>query len=118
MPNKSNFKGILKTNTQLARWTSALLHPLHKKGDKIDLNGYKGISLLPVTYKILSKALLNRVERIFDPQLGENQRVFMKSGLCAEQIISLKNMLEVRKIRSLNLKCAVIFVDFKIVRFN
>lgn len=52
-------------------WKCALIHPLYKKGDKTDPNNYRGISLLLVTYKILSKALLNRLEPQADPQIGE-----------------------------------------------
>lgn len=35
-------------------WKEALLHPLHKKGSKSNTNNYRGISLLPTAYKILS----------------------------------------------------------------
>lgn len=62
---------IWKTNTLPKDWTTALTHPLHKKGDKTDPNNYRGISLLPVTYKILCKALLNRAGLILNPQLGK-----------------------------------------------
>lgn len=45
-------------------WKIALrLFPVHKKWDKKDVNNYRGISLLLVTYKILSKPFLNRLEK-------------------------------------------------------
>ena len=39
-------------------WKESTIVPIHKKGDKTDCNNYRGISLLPTTYKILSNMLL------------------------------------------------------------
>ena len=41
-------------------WKESIIVPIHKKGDKTDCNNYRGISLLPTTYKILSNILLSR----------------------------------------------------------
>jgi hypothetical protein len=42
-------------------WKESIIVPIHKKGDKTFCNNYRGISLLPTTYKILSNILLSRL---------------------------------------------------------
>jgi len=42
-------------------WKESIIVPVYKKGDKTDCNSYRGISLLPTTYKILSNILLSRL---------------------------------------------------------
>ena len=39
-------------------WKDLIIVPIHKKGDKTNCSNYRGISLLPTTYKILSNILL------------------------------------------------------------
>ena len=39
-------------------WKESIIVPIHKKADKRDCNNYRGLSLLPTTYKILSNILL------------------------------------------------------------
>ena len=43
------------------KWKESIRIPIHKNGDKTDCNNYRGISLLPTTYKILSNVLLSRL---------------------------------------------------------
>jgi len=42
------------------KWKESIIVSVHKKEDKTDCNNYKGISLLPTAYKILSNILLSR----------------------------------------------------------
>ena len=48
---------------------------------------------------------------MLDPQLGEYQAGFRKGRSCSEQILNLKNIIEIRKMRIL--KYVVTFVDFQ-----
>ena len=101
---------IWQTEKLPNEWKCALIHPLHKKGDKSDVNNYRGISLLPVPYKILSACLLQRTQEQIEPLIGEYQAGFRPHRSCIEQIFNLKSTLKFRAIRNLPTICT--FVDF------
>ena len=42
-------------------WKKLIIVPIYKEGDKTDYTNYRGISLLPTSYKILSNILLSRL---------------------------------------------------------
>ena len=92
-------------------WKCALIHPLHKKGDKSDVNNYRGISLLAVTYKILSACLLERTQKLLEPKISDFQAGFRPNRSCPEQILNLKLITRMRQIR--RKPTIYVFVDFK-----
>lgn len=57
---------------------TALIHPLYKKGDNTDINNYLGISLLQVTYTIMSKIIFQLIEPQDDHQISEYRGGFKK----------------------------------------
>jgi len=42
-------------------WKESIILPIYKKGDKTGCSNYRGISLLPTTYKIISNIMLSRL---------------------------------------------------------
>ena len=54
-------------------WKESIIVPIHKKVDKTDCNNYRGISLLPTTYKIFSNILLSRLTPYAKEIIGDHQ---------------------------------------------
>jgi len=54
-------------------WNESIIVPIHKKGDKTDCSNYRGISLLPTRYKILSNILLSRLIPYAEEIMGDHQ---------------------------------------------
>ena len=55
--------------------------PIRKKEDKTDCNNYRGISLLPTTYKSLSNILLSRLIPYAKEIIAEHQCGFRRNRL-------------------------------------
>jgi len=53
-------------------WKESIVVPIYKKGDKTYCNNYRGISLLPTTYKILSNILFSRLTPYAEEIIGEH----------------------------------------------
>jgi len=54
-------------------WKELIIVPIYKKGDKTDCNNYRGISLLPITDRILSNILLSRLIPYAEEVIGDQQ---------------------------------------------
>jgi hypothetical protein len=57
-------------------WKETITVPIYKKGDKTDCNNYRGMSLLPTTYKIFSNILLSRLIPCAEEIIGDHQCAF------------------------------------------
>jgi len=53
-------------------WKESITVPIYKKGDKTNCSNYRGISLLPTTYKILSYILLSRLTPYAEEIAGDH----------------------------------------------
>ena len=67
----------------------SIIVPIHKKGDKTDYNNYRGISLLPTTYKILSNILLSRLIPYAEEIIGDQQRGFRRNRSTSDHIFCI-----------------------------
>jgi len=67
---------------------------LYKKGDKLNCNNYRGISLLNSAYKVFSKILLKYLEPIADGCIGKFQSCFRKGKLTIDQIAIVEQSIE------------------------
>jgi len=78
------------------QWKELIIVPMYKKGDKTDRSNYRGMPLLPTTYKILSSIVLPRltpyaVEIIGDYQCGfRHNRSTTDHMFCICQILEKK----------------------------
>jgi Reverse transcriptase (RNA-dependent DNA polymerase) len=59
-------------------WKTGVICPLHKKGCKLECGNYRGISLLPTIYKILSRLLSERLEPMTEDFLQHYQAGFRR----------------------------------------
>ena len=92
-------------------WKEGHLIKLPKKGDLSNCNNYRGIMLLSVPSKVLSRVLLERMKDEVDSKLREEQAGFRRGRSCADQIAVLRIIIE----QSLewNAPLYMNFVDFE-----
>ena len=75
-------------------WNELIIVPIYKKGDKTDCSNYRGISLLPTTYKILSKILLSRLTPYAEEINGDHQCGFRHNSSTTDHIFCIRHILE------------------------
>ncbi|CAK1591299.1 unnamed protein product [Parnassius mnemosyne] len=92
-------------------WNTSVICPLHKKGDILDCNNYRGISLLNTGYKVFANMLFNKLKPYVESSLGEYQCGFRPNRSTVDQIFSLRQILE--KTFEYNVNTHHLFVDFK-----
>ncbi|BHF83560.1 hypothetical protein SprV_0902670300 [Sparganum proliferum] len=91
-------------------WGLGILVPILKNGDKTRCENYRGISLIDVAAKIFTIVLLRRFRAVRDSRTRPNQAGFRAGRGCADQIFTLRPILEFR--HSCQQRTAVCFIDF------
>jgi len=71
-------------------WKVSITVFTHKKGDETDCNNYRGISLLPTTYKILSNILLSRLIPYAKEIIGDHQCGFRRNRSSIDNIFCIR----------------------------
>jgi hypothetical protein len=78
------------------QWNKSITVQVHKKGDKTGCNNYRGISLLSISYKIVSNILLSRLSPYTDEIIGDHQCGFRCKISPTNQIFCICQILEKR----------------------
>lgn len=100
------------SNLAPSEWKGSLFTFLYKgKGDRLDPDNFRGISLLSVCAKVYTQILLARLRPILEPGLSESQCGFRPGRGCPDLHFSLRRLTEIAHAHRAPLWVA--FVDFK-----
>jgi len=75
-------------------WKESVIVPIYKKGDKTDCSNYRGISLLPSMYKILSSILMSRLTAYAEEIIGDHQCGFRHNRSTTDHLFCICQILE------------------------
>jgi hypothetical protein len=92
-------------------WKTAIVVPIHKKGDTTKCSNYRGISLLNIGFKILEVILYNRLAPAYSKTARQNQAGFKKNRGCRDQVFALRQIIGQRHQHRRN--TVLTFIDFK-----
>ena len=91
-------------------WKDGAIICLPKKGNLSDCDNWRGVALLSIPGKVYCQMILNRMRNVVDTQLREEQAGFRPKRSCAEQIFTLRRIIE--KCQEYQVPLAVSFIDF------
>ena len=92
-------------------WSTSVIIPLFKKGDKAVCGNHRGIALLDTAYKLLEIIILNRIRPESETIARENQCGFRPNRSTIDQIVALRLLIEQRQ--EYRRPLVIAFVDFK-----
>ena len=75
-------------------WNNASMLLLHKKGDKKDIANYRPISLLSVVYKIFTKIITRRIEKVLDGNQPIEQAGFKAGFSTMDHLQTVNELIE------------------------
>jgi len=94
-------------------WNKGIIVPIFKKGDKKDLNNYRGITLNSCVSKIYNRLITKSISSYLEENnlLSEIQGGFRADHRCEDHIFTLKSIISCR--RSEKKHTYLAFLDFK-----
>ena len=75
-------------------WKESIIVPINETGDKRDCINYRGTSLLPTTYKILSDILLSNLTQYAKEIIGDHQCGFRRNRSNTRHTLCIRHILE------------------------
>ena len=92
-------------------WIKGVIIILDKKGDTSHCKNNRGITLRSTASKLFQMVILKRLDSGLERILRDNQCGFRKNRSCADQLFSLRQMIEASI--EYNLPMKINFIDFK-----
>lgn len=92
-------------------WREGLLVKIPKKGDLTNCHNWRGITLLSIPSKVMTRVILNRIKTRIEKQLRKEQAGFRSNRSCIDQINTLRIIIE--QFNEYNAGLCLLFVDFE-----
>jgi len=92
-------------------WNLSIICPIHRKGYIMECSNYRGVSLLNIAYKTLSKILFTRISPFAENIIWNYQCGFRKNRSTTNQIFTLRQILE--KTREFGMETHHLLIDFR-----
>ena len=105
------FNNILHTQKIPPEWKEAKIIILFKKGDRKDIKNYRPISLLSHLYKLFTRVLQKRMERILDSNQPREQAGFRKGFSTTDHLQTINQIIE--KCNEFNIPLCLAFIDYE-----
>ena len=107
------FNKILDSGHFPEKWCEGIIVPIYKKGNKADVNNYRGITILSCLSKIFTIILNRRITSISEENnlISDSQFGFRKGKSTVDALFVLLNV--VHKFLNENKRLYCVFVDFK-----
>jgi hypothetical protein len=105
------FQKVWREEKMPADWKKGLLVKLPKKGDTSNCNNWRGITLLSVPSKVLTRIILDRIKTTVEQKLRKEQAGFREHRSCVILINSLRVIIEQNY--EWNSTMYMLFVDFE-----
>ena len=93
------------------QWSRSNIAPIPKTGNLSNPANYRGISLSCIIAKMYNRLMLNRIRKVIDPLLRNNQNGFRTGRSTIGQILAVRRIIEEAKTN--NLPAILTFIDFK-----
>jgi len=105
---QKSYKSVLMiwNNEQLPQqWNEGIICPVYKKGDRLNCNNYRPITLLNIAYKIFAISLNKRLIENTENKLEDNQMGFCSNRSTTDNIFIVRQIFFLRKAMSTTLIC-------------
>jgi sorting nexin-29 len=92
------------------QWNEGIICPIFKKGDRLNCENYRPITLLNIAYKIYAILLNNRLAKIVGKQLSDAQMGFRPNRSTNDYIFVIRQVFD--KCHEFNIELPNIFIDY------